>query len=55
MQECPKSLCWWLVQDYHFNRVAGLEFRTEQTHRGQAEMENTGDLAHQKGEISLTP
>lgn len=29
MQECPKSLCWWLVQDYHFNRVAGLEFRTE--------------------------
>lgn len=55
IHECPKSLCWWLVQDYHYNRVAGLEFRTEQTHRGQTEMENTGDLAHQKGEISLTP
>ena len=55
IQECPMSLCWWLVQYYHYNRVAGLEFRTEQTHRDQTETEDTADLAHQNGEISLTP
>ena len=49
------SLCWWLVQDYHYNRVAGLEFRTEQKHRDQTETKGTADLAHQNGEISLTP